>query len=223
MPGPDGEHLWITQGVVGPSLIRLVDAAGRPSTESIRIPAGYQLVGPDGAGYVLLRRNETLYDARPGRLTRIADGNLLATGPTGWLVRDCDGDAHCTSTYVERRAGSHHRLPVDVYSPFGPAVWGVISPDGTTAAVATDSKTAGPVVTLIDLRTGDQHPIPRLTLTSGQYPGQLTFSPDSRWLFVAGDALLALDLHTRRVHKVSSVPPDLALTQLAVRPTEAAQ
>jgi hypothetical protein len=43
---------------------------------------------PDGAGYLLVPGFGGVYDARPDGMHRVTGGQVLASGPTGWLVSD---------------------------------------------------------------------------------------------------------------------------------------
>ena len=116
---------------------------------------------------------------------------------------------------VDRASGARRPLSTSISHE---GVSGVISPDGTTAAIvqpATDGRSAD--VRLIDLTSGaDRDTGITITDDQGTGPQSLVWSPDSKWVFsaanghlvaIAGDAAQATDLGL-------TLP---ALTQVAIR------
>lgn len=138
-PGPDPNPIWVPNlgGATAMTLSNL-DSADYAGT-TISIPTGSSPLEaiPDGAGYLLFPSIGGVYDARPDRLRRITTGALLAVGPTGWLTVECDTRAHCVTVLINRATNARRLV--------GPAVTGsgsqhgVISPDGTKAALVVQS------------------------------------------------------------------------------------
>jgi hypothetical protein len=216
LPGPDPDDVWMQTGSADHASMTLVGLDGRPSDTSIPIPAGFSPYPvADGAGYLLLAKidGRAVYDARPGMpLRRVTTGDVLAIGPTRWLVRECASTHRCTTATVEWVSGARHVLhDIDAYER-GTA--GLISPDGATAAMTDPVTGTVHLVTLadgvdvdalVDMRSAD---------------GATVWSPDSRWLFVAdryGD-LAAVERRTGQVRHFGTVLPELR--QLAVRPLQ---
>jgi hypothetical protein len=180
LPGPDPGTVWLNVE----QTLRLVDLTGRPTGPTIPVPENLFQPIPDGTGYALLTGTGGTYLAKPAGLTRVTTGQLLAAGPTRWLVRECDATYQCQTVAVDRATGTRQPLamaPGRLYGSLGP-----ISPDGTLAAVLEQDPTGGrPDVHLIDLRTGADR-LPNLPLhPTGD--GAMAWSPDSAWLFVANE------------------------------------
>jgi hypothetical protein len=218
LPGPDPDDVWMQTGEASHASMTLVGLDGRPSDTSIPIPAGFSPYPvADGAGYLLLAKTDGrgVYDARPGmRLRQVTTGDVLAIGPTRWLVRECASTHRCTTATVEWVSGTRHVLhDIDAYA-YGTA--GLISPDGATAAM-TDPVTG--TVHLVTLAGGVDRPVDVFVDTRSA-DGAIVWSPDSRWLFVAdryGD-LAAVERLTGQVRHFGTVLPELR--QLAVRPLQ---
>jgi hypothetical protein len=141
---------------------------------------------PDGQGYPMMNDTSriqitpSVYDLRPGRLRRIP-GYIVAVGPHRWLMASCNRK-RCTAATVDPTSGARRVLPGLVpYAELGQP--GVISPDGTTAAVfGVDGNQV--TLHLISLVTGAQEQL-AVPLGTTSVSGQtLAWSPDSRWLFV---------------------------------------
>jgi hypothetical protein len=211
LPGPDQTHLWAPVGSVEHPAMALVDSAGRPTGVSVPIPATMaRFADPDGAGYLLLRGPGGVYDARPGSLRRITTGELLAAGPTRWLSLECDDRYRCATVVIDRDTRAR-TAGGPVVEPGGGT--GVISPDGTMAALPEATG-----VHLVRLPGGADR---RLAVPGNESfeDGSMVWSPDSRWLFVAGGngRLYPVDAATGEVHALGApLPP---LTQLAIRKT----
>ena len=162
-------------------------------------------VSADGAGYLLFGGTGGVYDARPSGITRITTGDLLATGPTTWLTDECDAQFRCATTVINRA----HRRPAHAQRADrrSSANGGVISPDGTTAAVLEgDDAAAGPAA---PDQPGAPAPTGRPTLTLdpnlNYQDGLFVWSPDSHWLFATnGDRPALRDRCARRTRRPSS-------------------
>lgn len=216
VPGPDPGSLWVMRASASQTTsLRLENFRGRPTPTRMRLPAGFFPQGPDGAGYVIASGPGGVYDARPGGLTRISHGALLAAGPSGWLARECDRHAHCGDVYIDRSSGSRHRLPVDTSAY--PTSAAAIAPGGHRAAFLNTQGSGNPAVVLMNLSTGARRTM-SLHLPMWARPGQLAWSPDGRWLFAAAGGLRAIDTRTGRVSMLPSISGSLRLSQVAIRP-----
>lgn len=217
-PGPKPGQVWAQAWDDGGQAAVLVRENGRRTGVSIPIPDG-SWVFPDGAGYLLIDDTGGFSHARPRERQRITRGSVLAVGPTHWLIRECSGPRSCALVVMNRGSGARRvltRLSSGDASPAEilPAA-GMISPDGSTAAVLRSDQTAKPTLHLLDLETGADHPL-SVSLGSLFGNGTVAWSPDSRWLFVAAKRLVAIDARTHRVHHLDlALPP---IRQVAVRP-----
>jgi hypothetical protein len=181
-PGPTLGLVWLS--TVGPSPPGL-DLVGFDVDFSHTVVANIDLRpwGPDGTGQVVLVGVGGAYVTGSGPLTRVTTGEVLAAGPTTWLVRDCDEHHICTATTINRQTGHKTRLNVDpLANRSDHPTSGVVSPDGTTAAIAFGE---GPTddVDLIDMRSGDQLTI--LPAAAARVPP--VWSLDGRYLFFLND------------------------------------
>jgi hypothetical protein len=210
LPGPDPTTAWLNRD----QALRLMDLTGRPNGRTIPIPQGLYQPTPDGTGYALLIGTGGVYLATPAGLTRVTSGQLLAAGPTYWLVRECDATYQCQTLAVDRLTGT--RQPVAMVPGRLYGSLGRISPDGALAAVLEqDRPDARPAVHLIDLHTGTDRR-PNLAL----YPagdGAMAWAPDSRWLFVANEdgRIWPLQAATAKVLELGAPLP--LVNQIAIR------
>lgn len=217
-PGPDLRHVWVQFGDNNAAGMVLHDVDGRPTaTSSIAVPANDSSLDAtaDGNGYLLFTGIGGVYDARPTGLHRVTTGALLAVGPTGWLVTECDNQDHCATVVIDRANSSRHVVPLAIASHGLP---GRISPDGKTAAVFTLDSTGTPTLNLLDLVSGTKRPIDA-SIDQAPAAGTLAWSPDSKWLFAVGATgnLVVIDAHTATGGTLSTpLPP---LSQLAIRDT----
>ncbi|MEO9138597.1 MAG: hypothetical protein ABI345_05965 [Jatrophihabitans sp.] len=220
-PGPDPDLVWAPPANAGPADIGLASLDDASSGPLLPVPAGVavQDASPDGAGYLLFHGPGGIYDARPSGLRRITTGRVLAVGSTHWLVDECGGQGDgCTTVVIDQ--ASRTRRVLDTRLAAADVLAGVISPDGSTAALATGS--GPPLVELVDLNTGAVRSLPlRIDLSAFDPSESLAWSPDSRWLFVTnGDGhLFAVDAHDDRITDLTAATgtPLPALTQIAVR------
>jgi hypothetical protein len=235
IPGPVGsQEAWVTSGSPTSPALSLVTLAGHRSGPSIRFQPGGPLepatAVSDGRGDVLLTDGSfDVYDAGPG-FDRLVPGTVIAVGSAEWLVDACDVQyRRCRNEVVDASSGIQRALP-------GPGVtepyffsWpptGVISPDGSTAAVAENGPGGRLTVHLIDLRTGASRdlnvPVGSsggvLSSVGGGPSESMVWSPDGRWLFVAasGGRLVVVDAATGRAESLGVSLP--AVDQVAIRP-----
>jgi hypothetical protein len=235
VPGPVGSQAaWVTEGSPTSPELSLITLTGHRSGPSIRFgPGGPQLPATaisDGRGDVLVTDSSfDVYDTGPG-WDRPVPGTVIAVGPTAWLVDNCDPlYLHCRDEVVDTSTGSQRLLPGA--APDGPYYFGwpptgVISPDGSTAAVAENSWNERLTVHLVDLRTGATRnlnvplgmPGGDLEVGGNANESSMVWSPDGRWLFVAesGGKLVVIDARTGRVEGLGVRLP--AVDQVAIRP-----
>jgi hypothetical protein len=215
-PGPDPSHVWIV-ATPDPPVLALASLDGTRTGRTITIPPEMVQFGvaPDGAGSLLVHGVGGIYDVQQDGLHRITTGQVLATGPTGWLTTECDRRNRCTSRVVLRAGGSRPLPGPDVPIAFS---LGTISPDGSTAALfiqTTEHSVTRSDLTLVDLASGSRRTVP-LLLGDGDGTTAV-WSPDSRWLFALqrDGALGAVDVRAARAVDLGVPLP--SLTQLAVR------
>jgi hypothetical protein len=158
--GPAGSQAaWVTSGPPTSAALSLVTLAGHRSGPSIHFqPGGPQQPSTavsDGRGDVLVTDGHfSVYDTGPG-WDRPVPGAVVAVGPADWLVDVCDVQyRHCHYEVVDVTTGSLRALPTGAPYYFSWPPTGVISPDGSTAAIAENGHGGRLTVHLIDLRTG---------------------------------------------------------------------
>jgi hypothetical protein len=145
-------------------------------------PVGFEVLGSHRVGAVLTRPEIggawLLADTGPRRITAALP---LALSAAGLLVFDCDEDLTCSFAVVDVETGETIRLARADARPTlpEPGTVSLLAPDGSSWVLAGQGTTGK----ALDFDTG------------GQIPGLVTgivtaaaFSPDSRWLFLAGDA-----------------------------------
>jgi hypothetical protein len=209
-PGPDPDHLWVLTGT-SERRMQLVSFEGTPSALSIPISDGFPV--SDGSGYLLVSSTGGIYLARPDGLTRVTTGSLLAAGPTRWLTTECDVHQRCSLVVTNRATGIARTLGPSGPEPGGMQP-GVVSPDGSTAAVKRETPT-GAVLHLIDLTSGHDHPIEAPVGAPDQ--ADMVWTPDSRLLFfVDRDGHLEIiDARGTQLRDLGIALP--AISQLALR------
>lgn len=236
IPGPAGSQAaWVTSGPAA-SALSLVMLTGHRSGPSIKFqPGGPQVPATavsDGRGDVLVTDGDFgVYDTGPG-WDRPLPGMVVAVGPATWLVDVCDVQyRHCRDEVVNAVTGSRRALPgspatgAPYYFSWPPT--GVISPDGSTAAVAENGPTSRRLtVHLINLRTGAVRdlnvpiggPGSDFPFGGGDNEQAMAWSPDGRWLFVAasGGKLVAINPRNGRAASLGVNLP--AVDQVAIRP-----
>jgi hypothetical protein len=208
--------MWVLPADAYQPVLALATLGGKRLAGFISVPqesSPLQAVA-DGAGYVLFSGTGGLYDARPEGLHRISTGSLLAAGPTGWLVLECDDWHRCKPVLVSRTDRAR-RVMNTAAPPTGAS--GVISPDGETAAMTVPAPNGTVGLYLLDLASGRRRVLD-LSVNQASYFGAVAFSPDSKWLFaVTPDGSLAvINSKTGSVGSLGApLPP---LTQVILRP-----
>jgi hypothetical protein len=215
-PGPTSDQMWVLPADAYQPVLALATLEGKRLAGFISVPQESSPLeaAPDGAGYVLVPGTGGLYDARPEGLHRISTGSLLAVGPTGWLVLECDDRHRCKPVLVSRT--DRARRVVNAAAP-PPGTSGMISPDGATAAMIAPAPNGTMGLFLLDLASGRRRVLD-LSVNQASYYGAAAFSPDSKWLFVvtADGSLAVINPKTGSVGSLGApLPP---LTQLLVRP-----
>ena len=213
-PGPASNQMWA--GDDNDTRMALENLAGARLAGSIPIPQGgsYFSATPDGVGYLLLPGVGGVYDSRPSGLRRITTGALLAVGPTGWLVTECDEQDDCHTVLVGRLDGSRRVLNP---ASLGRDLRGVIAPDGSTAAMVTAGQDGTMGLCLLDLASGRRRVLD-VALGQESFDGGVFFSPDGSWLFAVTSAQTVAVINSRTGAVGTLGIPLPPLTQLILRP-----
>lgn len=216
-PGPADGQFW--QQVTSQdttSAFELVDAAGHDLHRAITLPQ--TVTGPamaDGSGYLIVQGVSGSYDARPGSLRRITTGEVTAVGPAEWLAEECDDVGKCSNVVVDK-ATWQRQVVGPTIAPTALAS-GVITADGSLAAVARAASNRRFAVDLIEIATGAEHTV--AGIPDAVFGDQtMAWSPDGRWLFLIGgdQSIEVIDSLTRQHSGLGvRLPP---VTQLAIRP-----
>jgi hypothetical protein len=211
-PGPRAGQVWtLTSG----RTVHLAGFDGGKLGAVIRLPAGDGwLVTSDDQGYLLIYRKDQVYDARPGVTRRITAGSMAAVGPTRWLAVRCRPRHRCSDVVIDPATGAHRRLG---HRRIGSAVPGIISPDGSTAALLRGGASGPITVHLLSLDSGTDRAVPVHADRESFAPGNMAWSPDSQWLFViaAHGNLVAVTASTGAVRGLGTALPPVS--QLAIR------
>lgn len=214
-PGPSPSTVWMQTGDDVHPTLTLSEFDGSKATASIPVPADSSPLqaSSDGAGYLLFTRPDGTYQARPGVLRRLTTGTLLAAGPAGWVDARCDSRHRCALSLISRANGSRRALG----SEGGGLPGGVVSPDGSTAAMLEANPAGAVRLSLLSLASGDRRPV-TVDLDGRGPTGTIVFSPDSRWLLAvtARGKVAVIDPRTASVTDLDA--PLRALSQLAVKP-----
>ena len=129
----------------------LVALDGRLAGPSARLTANLRSAPTaDGGGYPLLFGVTGTYWASPQGLRRVTQGAVVADGPTGWLVLECDS-LGCVPLLVGRM-GDRRPLPALLHASGGGMVSGTLAPDGRRAALYQGDPASGLRLALVDLR-----------------------------------------------------------------------
>jgi hypothetical protein len=211
-PGPDPGHVWAEVG--GALVLRPLD--GGPDTARVPLPADVpaQLVVGDGAGSLLVPDLSGVYEARPEGLRRVSTGALLAVGPRGWIVAECNDRHRCRSELVDRADGARRDLGPAL--PVGP-VPGAISPDGRTAALYRIEDGGHVDLDILDIASGEITEA-KLEVAQPVDAGMIAWAPDGRLFGIAkGGAIRVIDRDSGRTGPIG--PPLPPVRQLAVRTT----
>lgn len=196
-PAPDG-NVWAFSA----SSYRITQrhADGTAAGKTISLGQSKRPVGTDGRGNLVIEEDDgSSYLTRSDGLKRITTGELVATGPTRFLTRECDAHGACAYIRTDREDDSRKTLRKEIDEDAAPT--GTIAPDGETTAVP-DPRVPG--VGLIDLSSGKVDKI-ELDPNENDLPtGEMSWSPDSRWLFTASGSggVSAIDTKTQKVHRL---------------------
>jgi hypothetical protein len=211
-PGPDPAHLWFSAANHRHMILFGFD--GRRAGPALSIPVDTVSMIADESGYLMFYGSSGVYDVRPSGISRITSGELIAAGPTRWLIHECDGHYRCSTVVIDRRTGARRTLRHPVSEP---DQIGVISPDGATAAVLATGSGSAPTLRLIDLSTGVTRST-RVTFDPENTTSQsFVWSPDSRWLFTTG-AAGRVAVVSRASMRTSQLVPGLpSVSQVAFR------
>jgi hypothetical protein len=217
-PGPDPAHIWVDVNDGTSEYLALAGPDGR--TTSARITVPNDMIGSarsDGAGYVVLSGFGGTYDARPGGLTRVTTGTVLASGPHTWLTTDCDDHHVCSDVVTNRTTGA--RTVLTHYHLQSAALPGLIAPNGRAAAIVVPNADGTVNVHVINLWTGADWSTNVDVSTQGDPSSNgssMVWSPDGTWLFVAdGDgSLRAVNVATETIQAVDT--PIRPIVQVAI-------
>jgi hypothetical protein len=229
VPGPAGQGVWVSTGSPTRPALALLTLAGRRSGPVISFPPDGPLLWDtavsDGHGGVLVEAaNMGVYDVGPAGHKPVP-GSVIAVGPSDWLVVVCGADGrHCHNAVVNSHTGAGRLLPgpaaaFPYYFSWPPS--GVISPDGSTAAIAETGSHGQLTVRLISMTSGASRAVrilagSSLPAVTGLGSQSMVWSPDSRWLFVAaGGRLVAVSRQLGRAESLGVTLPPVA--QVAIR------
>jgi hypothetical protein len=216
-PGPTADQMWMQPADDHQPVMALTTLNGRRLPGFIPVPPESSPfeAAADGAGYLLFPGIGGLYDARPDGLRRISTGSLLAVGPTGWLTLECDSGHRCHPVLISRENGARQVVNTEMPLTFAR---GVLSPDGTTAAMMTAGPNGTVGFSLLDLTSGHRK-VFAFFINQMDYQGAVAFSPDSKWLFVitADGSLSVIDPKTGAIRSLGAALPPLG--QLVIRST----
>lgn len=221
-PGPRPGRVWVAHDHDDPDSMAVLwrismSSVGRVGPP-IRIPPTMsEPITPDGTGYVLASSPGGTYVARPDGLRRVTTGEIDAVGPNHLLATECDEQARCGHVLITRDTEKRR--------PFGGTVdtttWprGTIAPDGSIAAVVRDDVGNRPILSIIDLDTGQERTL-GVSVRGGFAQSGVAFSPDSEWLFAVATsgALVAIDTETFQTRRNPFRLP--SLSRLTVRPAD---
>jgi hypothetical protein len=215
-PGPAPGTVWLSATGTSGADAELVRLDGSRTGASVRGPSDFNGgLSADGAGYLLFLGTAGVYDSSAGPTRLVTTGRVLAVGPTRLLAVECDARHRCSRVVMDHAGGARRSLgPAAEGAPGSPL--GQISPNGARAAVVDGDAGAVPAVHLIDLVSGADR---RLAVPAGHRvdEGGMVWSPDGRWLFVAGELgrLYVVDATTGVVAGLGVDLP--VVSQLAVR------
>jgi hypothetical protein len=214
LPGPDENHVWVisSDNDDNQPSIREVGIDGKPTGTAITVPKKVQdpwfSIASDGAGYLLSQGPQGVYDLRPDGAHLVPHGQVLAAGPTGYVINDCD-DVQCGMAVIGRSGDASTPVP----GPPEASAPGIVSPDGRFAAVGDASSAS---VTLTNLATGRSTTVSGFTGTDARYLSQMAFTPNSDYLLVVtADGLVPVDTATLTRGPTLAIPD---LVAIAIRP-----
>ena len=157
LPGPDGNTLWwLDYSSAGPPMLEQVAVADGTTVASFAHPGGVEVVGPDGAGGVLVSAlGQPTWRVKPGGGVEPlpnAQGAVVAASPAVIVERRCDVDLSCS--LVAHPPGTAEAVTLELPGDPDPTR-SVLSPDGTRlAALVPSYNSATAELWLVDLTTG---------------------------------------------------------------------
>ncbi|GAA5115586.1 VOC family protein [Haloechinothrix salitolerans] len=218
-PGPRSGEVWVGHGHAGSGDTTVLwrrALSGKRVGTPIRLPPTVSPpITSDGAGYVLASSAGGTYVARPDGLRRVTTGQVDAVGPNHLLATECDERARCGHVVINRGTGKRRPLGGTVDTTTWPR--GTIAPDGSVAAVVRDDVGNRPILSIIDLDTGQERTL-GVSVRGGFAQSGVEFSPDSEWLFAiaTSGALVAIDTETFQTRSNPFRLP--SLSRLTIRP-----
>lgn len=186
LPGPDG-LVWARGRVAEKTTWHLVDADGRVA-KSLTVDGP---VSSDGSGGLLSVGDRSVRPLFPGPRSRRQQGELVATGPDGYVVRSCT-EPDCRFTLHQHKDGSDTELQTAVGADTS---GGTLSPANRLLAV---TETVGGTSTLrvSVVATGEVKfifPTPKESTSDAVWL-------DERWLaLISEDQLVLYDADDDRV------------------------
>lgn len=201
-PGPKPDQVWLTMRVdegrrsVNTLATKTIVGGEMRPVESL--PPSFWPDGPDGRGNVIVGGVGGQYLVRPAEVQRITTGNVIAAGPTRYLIQTCDERLRCHNEVVDRDTDARRQLEAE-YSRADVYALGLISAGGRWAALMRGANSGSPNLELLNLDTGRARVVD-VDLEDGDSPGRVVWSPDGRWLVaVSGDDIVLVDPNTGKV------------------------
>jgi hypothetical protein len=157
MPGPDGTTLWwLDYSSAGPPVLEQVAVADGTTVASFAHPQGVEVVGPDGAGGVLVSaQGQPTWRVKPGGGVEPlpnAQGAVVAASPAVIVERRCTVDLSCS--LAAHPPGTPDAVTLELAGDPDPSR-SVLSPDGRRlAALVPSYNSATAELWLVDLTTG---------------------------------------------------------------------
>ncbi|HEY3484373.1 MAG TPA: hypothetical protein VGK49_03265 [Ilumatobacteraceae bacterium] len=190
MPGPSDDTAWFGNffGADGRIRLQLMTLAGDAVGEPIPIETGYPTL-PDGRGGVLVTAPGGTYRIGVDGTRRLTTGNVVASGPGGLVVVDCDELLVCSASLLDPSSGAQRPVDSSLVGPLSNGGWfagfPAVAPDGGAMALYRYTE-PDPGFALIDLATGLA-----TVLTENMGPwGSFGWSNDSRFGLYLDDGKL---------------------------------
>lgn len=223
LPGPTPAEQWLDENTGSIVLVGRGKAERAQLAERALLSPHSQTITSDGGGGLLLvDASGIVYDVSSGLLRSVGPDLILAVGPRNWLGLNCGVDpGPCREVVISAATGAERVLPGPAVSA-NPWPWqavpGIVSPDGTTAAVAIPGQSQNQAwLELVSMRSGAARrvavPVPPSSTSQS-----LAWSPDSRWLFVvaARGTLAVVDGRTGEPQHINLGVS--GLRQIVIRP-----
>jgi len=202
LPAIEQDRVWIASYGPARQTVREVDTAGNVTVGPFDLPAGGGIVGLVNDGIVGFTHGSIYVFDRDGRTRRLGYGDVVAAGGDHVVATTCDEGLHCGLTVFDVVSGATRSLG-DVASEDG-YPQGIVSPDGTTAALYTVVN-GSTRLRVLDLSSGDSTTLPPTVSNNG--PAALAYSADSRWIFfVSGGDLYAHPVGSKVTRSIKTGP-----------------